>query len=56
MAGVKRKIVKPSLKLTRNSKFRGGGTNHAAKIIGPRGRKVSIPRTADSFKSKTDHT
>jgi hypothetical protein len=41
---------------TKNSKLRGLGKNSSVKISGARGRRVSIPRRADSFKSKTDNT
>lgn len=46
--------ISPTFK--KNGKLRGLGKNTSAKIVGPRGRRVSIPRSADSFKSKTDHT
>jgi hypothetical protein len=43
-------------KYRRGGPLQGGGGNHATKIVGGKGKRVSIPRTADSFKSKTDHT
>lgn len=42
-----------------NSRFRnmrGMGKNTGVKITGARGARVRIPRSADSFKSKTDNT
>lgn len=44
------------VKFTRGGKLAGGGGNHRVKLVGGRGRNVSIPRTADSFKSSTDNT
>jgi hypothetical protein len=40
----------------RGGKLQGLGKNHSSAIVGARGRRVRIPRTADSFKSKTDNT
>lgn len=53
---MRRLIATRKTTFTKNSKFRGGGKNHASKVVGPKGRKVSVPRSADSFKSKTDNT
>lgn len=40
----------------RGGKLAGFGKNTSAKIVGARGRRVKTPKTADSFKSRTDHT
>lgn len=40
----------------RGGKLQGGGANTRSMIVGARGARVRIPRTADSFKSKTDNT
>lgn len=40
----------------RGGKLQGLGKNHSSAIVGAKGRRVRIPRTADSFKSKTDNT
>lgn len=40
----------------KGGKLQGGGKNHGVSFSGARGRRVSIPRAADSFKSRTDNT
>lgn len=50
------KLYKPSLRFSRGGKLQGMGKNTSSRIVGGRGAKVRIPRTADSFKSKTDNT
>jgi hypothetical protein len=44
------------VKFKRGGKLQGNGANTASKIVGARGSRVRIPRTADSFKSRTDNT
>lgn len=46
----------PKTKFSRGGRLQGMGNNTSSRIVGPRGAKVRIPRTADSFKSTTDHT
>jgi hypothetical protein len=56
MAVIRRDTSKLRTRFSRGGKLQGGGTNHAVKLVGGRGRRVSIPRSADSFKSTTDNT
>lgn len=44
--------ISPSFKI--NGRLRGMGKNTASKITGARGRRVSIPKSADSFKSDSE--
>ena len=49
-------FAKQRARFSRGGRMAGLGKNTRAKLVGPKGRRVSIPRAADSFKSKTDNT
>lgn len=56
MTVIKRIQKTKPIRFSKGGRFQGMGKNTSSKIVGARGRRVRIPRTADSFKSRTDHT